>query len=72
MRGLLWLLIAAGLVLSVVADLLIPVEPGHDASWWVHIPGFFAALGFFGCVAIVYIAKALGKWWLQRKEDYYD
>ena len=72
MKHLLWMLIAAGLVVSIIADLLIPLEHIQEGFWWEHIPGFFAALGFFGCVAIVYVAKALGKWWLQRKENYYD
>jgi len=67
-----WLIVAAGFVVSVAADLLVPFEGGHGEFWWEHIPGFFAALGFIGCLAIAYVAKSLGKRWLQRKEDYYD
>ncbi len=35
----------------------------------VVVPGVFAAGGFLGCVAIVAVSKALGKWWLQRGES---
>ncbi len=34
----------------------------------VVVPGVFAAGGFLGCVVIVVVSKALGKWWLQRGE----
>ena len=46
---------------------------GHGPEFWFsHIYIFFALLGFIGCVAMIYIAKWLGRYWLQRKEDYYD
>ena len=40
--------------------------------WWEGIPGFFAIFGVVFCVLIVLISKALGHYWLQRKENYYD
>ncbi len=38
----------------------------------IHVPGFFALLGFLGCVAIILVSKWLGRYWLQRREDYYE
>jgi hypothetical protein len=66
----------AGLALiaamAVVAGFFIPTGKGEHEFWWSHLGIFFALLGFIGCVAIIYIAKWLGRYWLQRKEDYYD
>ncbi len=39
---------------------------------WDHIPLFYAAFGFIGCVLIIVVSKALGKGFLQKREDYYD
>jgi len=44
----------------------------HADFVWQEIPGFSAIYGFFGCVAIIIISKALGHHWLQKEEDYYD
>lgn len=33
---------------------------------WHHLPGYAALIGLLGCVIVVLIAKALGKWFLQR------
>lgn len=47
-------------VLLVVAESLVgPI---------LAVPGVFAVGGFVGCVAIVVVSKALGKWWLQHPE----
>lgn len=69
MRRLGWAALAALLAASVAAELLIAKE--GPAPWWSHW-GFFAWFGFAGCVAIVLVSKLLGRWWLQRPEDYYD
>lgn len=58
--------------LACLTDLLIPAEAHENEFWWSHIPGFFAILGFIGCLLIIIIAKLVGHYWLQRKEDYYD
>ena len=58
---------------------IVAIAPGfffHSAEeemgfWFTHIWGFFALLGFLGCLALILVAKWLGHW-LQRKEDYYD
>ena len=57
-------------LLSLVAQLM-GVEEGHG-YWWNRIPGFWAVFGFVGCVAIIFVSKAIGKLWLQKGEDYYD
>lgn len=68
-----WFLFVAGVtVSSLVADFVVPAGEGEQGAWWSHIDGFYALMGFIGCVAIVMIAKWLGTHWLQRKEDYYD
>lgn len=36
------------------------------------IPFFNALYGFIGCILIVLCSKALGHYWLQKRDDYYD
>jgi len=63
------ILLGAALVASVAANFLLPLkEPKH--LW--EIPAFFAVYGFLGCVALILIAKSLGKRLLQRPLHYYD
>ena len=52
-------------------DLWFLGEQGHSAFPWSHVAGFFAVFGFIGCVAIIILSKLLGRFWLQREEDYY-
>lgn len=69
MKRLLWILLGLTLAASVVADF---VGPSKEVSHvWDH-KVFFAIYGFVGCVVIVYVSKWLGKYWLQRPEDYYE
>lgn len=58
------------LSVSVLSDLALR-HPDHGA-WWHRLPGSFAALGLGSCLFIVWLAKWLGKHWLQRSEDYYE
>jgi hypothetical protein len=60
------------LVLSILPDFFIPQVHSYATSWWYELPGFDSAYGFAGCIFIIMVAKILGKYWLQRKEDYYD
>jgi hypothetical protein len=66
----------AVLVISIVLTAVILVDllwrEGHGHFFWYSIPGFFAAFGLAGCVAIVLIAKWLGHQWLQKGEGYYE
>ena len=59
-------------IIAVIAGFILPTEEGEHEFWWSHLPVFFALLGFIGCVAMIYISRWLGRYWLQRKEDYYD
>jgi hypothetical protein len=57
-----------------VASLLAEIagrESLHALYWWHAVPGFDLFYGLLGCVAIVLISKAAGKWFLQRPQDYY-
>ena len=62
--------ILIALILSVLSDLLLHRGQGDFA--WSSILGVFALFGLIGCVAIVMISNWLGRYWLQRKEDYYE
>lgn len=45
------------------------------ASYWhdsTHFPAFYALFGLAGAVALIVLAKLVGKRFLMRKEDYYD
>ncbi len=53
-----------------LAGLFMPNE--HVSFWWEGIPAFDAIFGFLGCILIIFGAKGLGHYWLQRDEDYYD
>jgi len=39
---------------------------------WQSLPIFGALYGFVGCVIIILGSKALGHFWLTKKEDYYE
>jgi hypothetical protein len=58
-------------LLSLYAELSFSVDAGHG-HWWNKIPGFFIFFGLLGCILLVLFAKALGKYWLIRDENYYD
>lgn len=58
------------LAFTVVLDFFI--ERHHHIFFWEDIPGFSAVYGFISCVLIVVISKALGHYWLERSEGYYN
>lgn len=60
------------LALAAAVERLLLGTSSHGTSWWAHVPGFFALFGFLGCIGLVFLAKALGKFWLQRSERYYE
>ncbi|HPF28320.1 MAG TPA: hypothetical protein P5528_04525 [Steroidobacteraceae bacterium] len=63
----LWVLFVAVLVTTLALQLLVKVK-GHFAfDQWL---GFGAAFGFFACVAMVLVAKVLGRL-LKRDERFY-
>ncbi len=57
-----------GLVLAL--GLLVPGEPLHH--FWEKIPLFEAIFGFLGCLVIIFVSKALGQFFIQKREDYYN
>ena len=58
------------MAVCIIIDVL--THTHHAYFFWDEIPGFSSLYGFVSCVLIVVISKALGKIWLQKKEDYYD
>lgn len=58
------------LALTVAIDFFISRH--HHVFFWEDIPGFSAFYGFISCVLIVVISKALGHYWLERSEEYYN
>ena len=49
------------------------VYPGHESHYfWERIPVFEAAFGFIGCIVLIIVAKILGRFLLERRENYYD
>jgi hypothetical protein len=63
----LWWISGVILALTVVAQFFVPIKGKFalESSF-----GFAAWFGFFACVAMVLVAKALG-WWLKRPQDHY-
>ena len=59
------------LAVFVLLDLFLSGQ-GHDIFPWSRVAGFFALYGLLGCLALIGLAKLIGHFWLQRKEDYYD
>jgi hypothetical protein len=65
-----WAVVGVAAFVTIVVDLF--ARPPHGGPWWHLVPAFDLVYGFVGCVAIVVMSKALGKWWVQRSETYYD
>jgi hypothetical protein len=62
----------AALILAAIVDFLLPAAGVRGATIWENWHLLFIALGSIGCLGLILIAKALAKYWLGRKEDYYD
>jgi hypothetical protein len=63
---------AVGLVLILVLALGLIARPQRVDHFWEKLPIFEAVFGFLGCLLIIFVSKALGHLFLQKKEDYYD
>ena len=61
-----------GLVLVTITDVLLIVT-GHEEAeiWGGTYVDYWAAFGFFWYMIIVFLSKFLGRFWLERREDYY-
>jgi len=64
----LWIIFSIVLALTVLAQIVIKVKGYFVVDTWF---GFGAAFGFLVCVALVFVAKAMGLL-LKRDEKYYD
>lgn len=67
-----WWIAAAVVAFATAAAEVVWHDASHAYSWWHEVPAFDLAFGFLGCVAIVVLSKALGRWWLQRPEGYWE
>ena len=59
------------LALLVLLDALF-VDKKHADTWIEHIPGFWAAWGFLGCIVLILVSKWFGHRGIMVREDYYD
>lgn len=66
--SLLWRLFLVVLALSILIELVVPLHPHSTVD---ALFGFHALYGFFACVAMIVVAKALG-YLLKRRDDYYE
>lgn len=57
------------LVLLLVLEFFVEKHPYFT---WAGIYSFYAVYGFFACALIIAFSKIIGKFWLQKGEDYYD
>ena len=58
------------LALLVLADVFVSKEHAHTGP--EHVPGFWSAFGFVGCVLIILLSKWYGHLGIMTREDYYD
>jgi len=69
----LFLMLYVSLAVSILAGVLAyHFHLFHPYFWWENLPVFSAIYGFVGCVIIIIASKALGHYWLQKEEDYYE
>lgn len=68
MKPIYWILI----VFITLASIGLELTSSVHEHWWSKIPGFYIFFGFIGCVLLIFFAKALGKLFIQKDEDYYD
>jgi hypothetical protein len=47
-----------------------PTSGAH--FFWEKLPVFYALFGFFGCIVLIIVTKALGKFFIKRDENYYE
>ncbi len=45
---------------------------GEVHFFWEKLPVFNSLFGFIGCIALILVAKALGKLFVQKDEHYYE
>jgi hypothetical protein len=67
-----WIALVVMAIIAVVIGFIFPISEKEGGLSWTNFDGFYALLGFIGCVAMIYLAKWLDRYWLQRKDNYYD
>jgi hypothetical protein len=72
MRRLPLAFVLGGFFVAAIADAWFLGVDHPGGFWGSHVYGFFSLFGFFGCLAIILVAKLVLGPWLQRKEDYYQ
>ena len=71
-KTLFWRLYAVCLVASLILDVyLLYAKKFHYHFAFQYVPQFFALLGLIGCVLLILIAKAIGRF-IVVDEDYYQ
>ena len=61
------------LFLSITAGFFVHLNLRPEVHFfWERLPVFSAIYGFIGCIVIILGSKAIGHFWLQKKEDYYE
>ncbi len=62
-------LFVLSLALLLVLEIFVEKHPYFP---WAGTYSFYAVYGFFACAVIIAFSKIIGRFWLQRGEDYYD
>ncbi|MBC7195697.1 MAG: hypothetical protein H5U39_00375 [Deferribacterales bacterium] len=57
------------LIVLALLDLFVIKHPHYG---WENLFGSYGIYGFLSCVLIIVVSKMLGKFFLQKPEDYYD
>ena len=60
------------IALFIALAFFIPKPHEYAIESLEKIPFFYSIFGFVACVGIVIVAKIIGHFLLERKEDYYD
>jgi hypothetical protein len=62
-----------GLAFTIIADFALKAMAKPRAELWgSELVGYWAAFGFIWYLIIVAFSKLLGRYWLERGEDYYN
>jgi hypothetical protein len=72
LKAVTWIACVALAVLVVLDAIPGVVDKEHAHTKAEHIPGFWAAFGFVGCVVIILVSKWFGHAGIMKREDYYD
>ena len=65
-----WIILGLLLITSLILEFTYLAD--YASHWWNYVPAFYALLGGFGCFALIFISKGLGKIFILSDEDYYD